>query len=219
MILYYSLVYWWCGRIGLAGFNYGYSPLSDVVANDPSCKGPFQIELYRQIADTAGPDRLRNGRVLEISCGLGGGFDYLSRQYGIQNGVALDRSSSAVRWAKRRFGLRAVKADARLLPLADEAFEVVINVEASHLYFSGEFLSEVARVLAPSGLFVMSDERPGAADVVEATMRRDLDRFGLDAIQFRDVTENIADACAADAARRERILASVPWLTRNSVRQ
>jgi hypothetical protein len=50
-------------------------------------------------------------------------------------------------------------------------------------------------------------------------MRLDLARYGLDVIRFYDVTENVAEACTLDAPRREALLASVPWLTRNSVRQ
>src|SRR5438309_1387426 len=79
--LYYNFVYWWADRNGLSQFNYGYAPLSDAVAGDLSHKEPFQIELYRQVAVTLGHEALRGRRVLEISCGLGGGFAYLSRHF------------------------------------------------------------------------------------------------------------------------------------------
>jgi len=46
--------------------------------------------------------------------------------------------------ARQRFGLITVKADATDLRLPSDAFDVVINVEASHVYFGDAFLAEAA---------------------------------------------------------------------------
>jgi SAM-dependent methyltransferase len=217
--LFYGLTYWRTRRLHLSVFNYGFSPVSEAAAAYSDSES-LQIELYRQIAETLGGEELRGRRVLEISGGLGGGFNYLIHCYGIGYGIVLDRSLHAVRAAKRRFRLNGVKADARKLPFADGLFDVILNVEASHIYFSPEFVSEVSRVLAPGGFLAMSDERGGTPDIVESNMRRDLSNYGLEVTRFRDVTDNVADACALDTARREEILAAttVPFM-RNSVRQ
>jgi ubiquinone/menaquinone biosynthesis C-methylase UbiE len=53
-----------------------------------------------------------------------------------------------------------IQGDAGNLPFADAAFDVVINVEASHCYPDfPRFLTEVARVLKPGGHFLYADFR------------------------------------------------------------
>ena len=50
--------------------------------------------------------------------------------------------------------------NAESLPFADESFDAVINVEASHGYPDfPRFLAEVARVLRPGGHFLYADFR------------------------------------------------------------
>jgi len=215
---YYRFFYWWAGRMGVSTYNLGYSPVSDVDTPKASCTEQFQLELYRQIALALRPVRLRGRRVLEISCGLGGGFAHLVQHCGIEFGVVLDRSINAVRWARRRFGLHAINGDARMLPLADGSFDAIISVEASHEYFSDRFVSEIARVLAPNGLFGLADLRYATSDLIEAAMRYDLARHGLDLIEFLDITRNVVEACELDAPRRESLLTRVPWPVRDVIR-
>jgi SAM-dependent methyltransferase len=56
--------------------------------------------------------------------------------------------------------LRFVQGDAERLSFSDEAFDVVINIEASHCYGDfPRFLAEVARVLRPGGHLLYADFR------------------------------------------------------------
>src|SRR4029077_19372900 len=121
----------------------------------------------------------RGARVLEISCGLGGGLAYLTRSLGIGVPVALARAGSGVRSARRRFQLPAVKGDALALPLADSSVDIVLNVEASHVYFGDAFLSEVARVLAPRGTLALVDSRDLQPDDLRAYLDKHLRKAGL----------------------------------------
>jgi ubiquinone/menaquinone biosynthesis C-methylase UbiE len=57
-------------------------------------------------------------------------------------------------------GLDFVHGSAEELPFADQSFDAVVNVEASHCYPElPRFLAEVARVLRPGGHFLYADAR------------------------------------------------------------
>ena len=219
--LIYAGFFWFANLRGGTCMNYGYAPASEAAVADPLSSEPFQIELYRQVAECLGPDQLQGRRVLEVSCGLGGGFDHLSRHFHFGLGVGLDWSLIALRAAKRRFGIRAIRGDALALPFANGAFEAIINVEASHIYRPvRKFYTEVARVLAAGGTFAMADMRDGSADVVEAMMRGRLREAGLEVIRYRTVTENIVEARILDAPRVEAVLVSSPtWPIRKLLRK
>ncbi len=211
---YYRIFYWWVGRATpVTAANYGYAPLSPSTASDARAE-TYQMEMYHQAALQAGEQGLRGRRVLEISCGLGGGLDHLKRRHGIGQATGLDRSTIAIRHAAKRFGLSTLAGDARSLPFADGSFDVVVNIEASHLYYGREFLGELARVLAPGGTVVMADFRYRAPPECERELRDDFAAVGFDVSQFRDITANVVAACEGDAPRREALLAAAPWLLR-----
>ena len=118
------------------------------------------IQLYEHVR---GPVELRGRRVLEVSCGHGGGASYFSRTYQPAEYVGMDLNPEAIRHCERRHevaGLRFQVGDAQKLPFPEDSFDVVINVEASHCYpdFPG-FVDEVARVLKPGGRFCHADLR------------------------------------------------------------
>ncbi len=216
---YYRIAYWWERRIGLStAFNYGYAPLSPAATRDPAHYQPYQMEMYRQAALQLGEDWLQGKRVLEISCGLGGGLDHLRQHFGPSGVIGLDRTYTAVDHARRRFGLNVVNSDARRLPFADRSFDAIVNIEASHLYFGDEFLGELARVLAPGGRVLLADMRWGALSEWEAAMRNAFAKAGLDVVQFRDTSANVIAACQADTPRRDALLATVPWPFRSLAR-
>jgi ubiquinone/menaquinone biosynthesis C-methylase UbiE len=118
------------------------------------------VQLYEHVRGTVG---LRGLRVLEVSSGHGGGASYLARTHQPAEYVGLDLNPEAIRHGRSRHqvaGLRFLQGDAQRLPFPDGAFDVVINVEASHCYpdFPG-FVEEVARVLKPGGRFCHADLR------------------------------------------------------------
>ena len=118
------------------------------------------IQLYEHVR---GDVALRGLRVLEVSCGHGGGASYFTRTYQPVEYVGLDLNPEAIRHCQSRHqaaGLCFQVGDAQQLPFADASFDVVLNVEASHCYpdFPG-FLNEVARVLKLGGKFGHADLR------------------------------------------------------------
>ena len=118
------------------------------------------IQLYHHVA-TQVP--LAGKSVLEVSCGHGGGASYLTRTLQPKSYTALDLNPAGIVFCKKRHrvdGLEFIQGDAENLPFAENTFDGVINVEASHCYpnFS-KFLGEVARVLRPGGHFLYADFR------------------------------------------------------------
>ena len=143
-------------------FNFGYE-------EDPPMALPLEasdepnrycIQLYHV---TASQVDLTGKKVLEVSCGAGGGASYIMRNLGPAAYTGLDLNPASIDKCRKSHdvpGLDFVQGDAQNLPFSDESFDVVINVEASHQYpdFS-RFLAEVVRVLRPGGYFLYTDNR------------------------------------------------------------
>jgi SAM-dependent methyltransferase len=143
-------------------FNMGYEedppmalPLS--ASDEPN---RFSIQLYHR---TATQVDLTGKRVLEVSCGHGGGASYLVRTLGPASYTGLDLNRAGIDFCRKRHslpGLDFVCGNAESLPFADQSFDAVINIEASsHYPRFPRFLAEVARVLRPGGHFLYADIR------------------------------------------------------------
>jgi SAM-dependent methyltransferase len=120
----------------------------------------YCIQLYHR---TATQTDLSGKKVLEPSCGHGGGGAYVMKTLHPASYTGLDFNPDGVAFAKRRYdlpGLDFVHGDAEDLPFPDESFDAVLNVEASHAYpHFDRFLSEMVRVLRPGGHFLYVDFR------------------------------------------------------------
>ena len=143
---------------GIDFLNYAFAdveatPLTLKAADEPNRPNIQLYEHGRGLVELGGP------RVLEVSCGHGGGASYFARTYQPAEYVGLDLNPEAIRHCQERHratGLSFQVGDAQKLPFADASFDVVINVEASHCYpdFPG-FIDEVARVLKPGGVLAV----------------------------------------------------------------
>jgi ubiquinone/menaquinone biosynthesis C-methylase UbiE len=102
-------------------------------------------------------------QVLEVSCGHGGGASYLVRTLHPASYTGLDLNPDGIAFCQKRHqveGLDFMHGDAENLPFADESFDAVVNVEASHAYPRlPRFLAEVVRVLRPGGHLLYADFR------------------------------------------------------------
>ncbi|MEX0787482.1 MAG: methyltransferase domain-containing protein [Anaerolineales bacterium] len=118
-------------------------------------------ELYNRVV--AGVP-LRGRRVLEISCGRGGGAWFVASRFAPAGVLAIDRSPAAIAYCQetyRQARLRFAVGDAEALDLPPQSFDVVLSVEASHVYGSGDrFLAEVHQVLRSGGSLLLADYRP-----------------------------------------------------------
>ena len=120
----------------------------------------FPIQLYHR---TATQVDISGKKVLEVSCGHGGGASYLMRTLHPASYTGLDLNTVGIEFCQKRHnlpGLDFVQGNAESLPFADQSFDAVINVEAAvHYVDFARFLTEVARVLRPGGHFLYADFR------------------------------------------------------------
>lgn len=142
--------------------NYGYEeePAMRVPLSAEDEPSRYSIQLYHRTATQAD---LTGTDVLEVGCGHGGGASYLTRTFRPASYTGLDLNPTGIEYCRSRHrvpNLEFRQGDAEELPFADAAFDVVVNVESSHLYPRfPRFLAEVARVLRPGGSFVYADAR------------------------------------------------------------
>jgi len=98
-------------------------------------------------------------RVLDVACGEGYGSALLAREAAHVTGV--DLSQPAIDHAQRTYGAREniefACAPCTHVPLADASVDVVVSFETiEHISEQAEFVDEIARVLRPDGLLVIS---------------------------------------------------------------
>lgn len=194
-------------------FNFGYEedpPLGlELEASDEPNR--YCIQLYHQ---TASQVDLTGKKVLEVSCGGGGGASYIVRQLGPASYTGLDLNPANIELCQKMHklpGLEFVQGDAQNLPFPDETFDAVVNVEASHQYpdFPG-FLNEVARVLRPGGHFLYTDSR---RNPVVAGWETALAATELNKLAQRDIGAEAKRGLDANTRRsQERIARYAPAL-------
>jgi ubiquinone/menaquinone biosynthesis C-methylase UbiE len=102
----------------------------------------------------------RQGRVLEIGCGRGVALPVLGRLLQPSRLVGLDPDVGFLEEARLRLADAGVAAelvpgDVRRMPFPDAAFDLVVDFGTCyHIARPETALAEIARVLAPGGLFV-----------------------------------------------------------------
>ncbi len=123
----------------------------------PGTQGEIWIEHWHRYHFAA---RCAAGkRVLDVACGEGYGSAFLARTAAYVAGV--DVSPEAIAHAERRYAspgtVEFVQASCTELPFADASFDVAVSFETvEHIEAQEAFLAELARVLAPDGVLVLS---------------------------------------------------------------
>lgn len=184
--------------------NYGYFDASESSRVPDSHPERYCLALYEHtVRDT----ELAGAHVLEVSCGRGGGAGFLMNAFGVSEYIGVDLSDENVRIANARGdGPQFVKGNAQELPFEDARFDVVINIEASHLYDDRrQFFAEVMRVLKPGGTFCYTDGCWANDNCVP-----DLLDAGFELLERREITPNVIAALELDSARREALFDSMP---------
>jgi SAM-dependent methyltransferase len=188
----------------------------------------FQLQMYEELYKllrTHGGARGRE-RLLEVSCGRGGGFNYLVKRWeGPLRAVGLDLSPTAIEHCKRRCtglcgDVEFIHGSALELPFEDASLDVVVNVEASHIYSDDRvFFQEAQRVLRPGGVLLFADfrrrrheptSRAGGRRAAKGKAERRICTCGQPAMLRKDNSGPWPKRCldCHEAARRARDAAS-----------
>ncbi|HMB73286.1 MAG TPA: class I SAM-dependent methyltransferase [Gammaproteobacteria bacterium] len=184
--------------------NYGYADIATDSRVPPEHPEKFCLALYEHtVRDTP----LAGARVLEVSCGRGGGASFLMQAFDIGEFVGVDLSPENIRIARERNdGPQFMLGDAQQLEFDDADFDVVINIEAAHLYDDRRrFFAEVHRVLKPSGHFCYTDGYWANDNCVPELLDA-----GFDLRERREITDNVIAALDLDNARRLALFEAMP---------
>lgn len=134
---------------------------------------------FRRYLDLLGIKK--TDKVLDVGCGLGIFLARVAKTYEADcTGVDISRRSiaAAKRWDPSR--LRFQVADATQLPFPDESFDHVLSFDVlEHIRDQGKALSEMVRVLKPSGsllIYTINKNQP-------YTWNFWLDKLGVDVYQ------------------------------------
>lgn len=184
--------------------NYGFTSETEQSVVPESDPERYCLRLYEHTVRDGG---IGGSDVLEVSCGRGGGARFVFETFAPKSYVGVDLSEENVRMAKERDGgPEFVLGKAEALDFPDRSFDVVINIEASHLYDDRKaFFSEVLRVLRPGGRFCYTDGCWADDDCTP-----DLLEAGFELVRRTEITGNVIRALELDSDRREALFDAMP---------
>lgn len=204
--------------------NYGFAPVSSLVAREADAER-YQIQMYQSLIEFGGLADWNKYSLLEIGCGRGGGLRYVVKTFRPKEIIGFDSSKAALKFceqAQTRFPyhISYLHGDAHSLPFESKKFDVLINVEASHIYSDlGIFFGEVARVLKDEGVCLLADYRKTNKHVrAMETLYEQAARATLVVQAERDITVNVTEACRLDADRRAGLIRNAPRLVQPYLR-
>ena len=129
-----------------------------VIPDDPQCRSLYVEHLARyRFAQT----HVRGQRVLDIACGVGYGTALLARA-GAVSAIGIDVDAQSIAYAEEHYGGKPnvlfIQAPAsRLMQVAPGPCDVCVSFETiEHLEHPEQFLKDVAALLVPDGLLIIS---------------------------------------------------------------
>jgi SAM-dependent methyltransferase len=187
--------------------NYGYvangNPTRAVIT-PPS--GHFDINSRRLVLEVIGDCPVDGRDILDVSCGRGSVATVLRDYFHPRSYCGIDISSEAIAFCRKyqqADGFTFEEGDAESMAVETAAFDVVINIEASHNYPNvHSFIGEVHRALRPGGWFLYTDL--GTSRGFERSIRL-ARQLGLEVCRDVDITSNVLLSCQEIAERRLKV--------------
>ena len=101
----------------------------------------------------------KEGRILDVACGLGATTDYLLKYYSPENVIGINISEKQLEVCRTNIpDCTFILMDAVQIEFENESFENIICVEAAfHFNTRKQFLQEAYRILKPGGYLVLAD--------------------------------------------------------------
>jgi ubiquinone/menaquinone biosynthesis C-methylase UbiE len=190
----------------LSVLNYGFSSEPENTVLSGAEPEFYCLRLYEH---TLRRTPLEASMVLEVSCGQGGGADFVARTFRPNLVIGIDSSDENVRLARRRESSARLEfrvGSAERMEFADESFDVVINIEASRCCDDrARVFAEAFRVLRPGGHFCYTDGCWADDDCTE-----ELRDVGFELLERAEITTNVLRALRRDSARREALFDAMP---------
>ena len=212
-------------------YNFGYWEPPTAADGRPGLAPTTQRQACDALVDrlvAAIPEK--QGRILDVACGMGGSTERLTRYYPPRSITAINISDAQLALAAERVPQATFRRmDATALEFPDATFDAILCVEAAfHFDTRAKFFAEALRVLKPGGTITLSDvlNRPWVryakplTHVPEANLVHDVAEYrrrfsaaGFTAV----VVEDKMDAClrsiaaAACAAGRAPSMPPIAW--------
>jgi ubiquinone/menaquinone biosynthesis C-methylase UbiE len=201
--------------------NHGYLPSARELDRFPASmlrdddeKWRHQVFMYLHLFNLAsdmmdGTSHSAGMDLLDVGCGRGGGLSALKRYCQLGRAVGLDLHAQQIDFCKVRHagqGIEFLQGNAMELPFDDGSFDLVSNVESSHLYSDmRQFLQDVYRVLRPGGLFLFTDLR---STLWMPILELELEHCDMQVVRSEDITNKVLAACDLDGNRFKHVFGS-----------
>ncbi len=207
--LIFRIWYWYISTIDRKGdvlfMNYGYSAKDKNLKLDAADEvNRYSIQLYNHVAESVD---LKGKHIVEVGSGRGGGLAFVTKQFAPATALGIDLDERAASFSNRFYkieGLSFQQGDAQKLPLNNQSYDAVINVESSHRYPDFlAFLSEVERILKPGGYFLITDFRLSQEMV---NLQDALKNSAFKIVKEEIITKNVVAALDLDDARRRNLI-------------
>jgi ubiquinone/menaquinone biosynthesis C-methylase UbiE len=190
--------------------NFGFSDPKSTHDLDPTDeKNRYSIQLYKHLTDSVD---LSDKDIVEIGSGRGGGLSYVARNCTAKSILGVDLDKNAVAFSNSHHNSENLSfrtGNAQQLPIADNSFDILLNVESSHRYPEMDrFLSEVNRILRKGGHFLFTDFR---YDYEWKETDELFNTFKFNILNQEDITDRVVRALELnDRRNRELIKRLVP---------
>ncbi|KAK0399403.1 hypothetical protein QR680_003027 [Steinernema hermaphroditum] len=150
---------------------------------------------------------LKNIKILEVGCGTGSGVEWISRAH-----PAIDSTKGVDKVVTKSLNGSIVEGNAENLPFDNNEFDMIVNIESSHLYANpSKFFKECARVLKTGGYLCWADIRYSQQIFDVEVQAADAN---LQTVAFEDITNGVLRGLVHTSSRYDKLIEKAPWYIR-----